>query len=88
MLIRYREEYPPGIQVTVEDMLAEGDMVMYRFTTRGTYMLKPAPPEGKKIQLIGFMQDRFEDGKIAETWELVNMLDFFNQLGIEPPRKR
>jgi hypothetical protein len=28
---------------------------------------------------------RFADGKVVEAWYGVNMLDFFQQLGVTPP---
>ena len=87
VLIGFLASYSDDLQVTVEDMVAEGDMVMYRYTICGTYMGRPAPSGGKKVTMMGFMQDRFKDGKIAETWELINMLGFFQQLGVEPPRR-
>ena len=88
VLIRFRKDYPADIEITVEDMVAEGDTVMYRYTTHGTYKGRGAPLEGKKLILTGFMQDRFEGNKIAETWEHLNRLEFFQQLGVEPPKRQ
>jgi predicted SnoaL-like aldol condensation-catalyzing enzyme len=68
----------PDINVTIETIIAEGDMVATR--NFSTFSFK-----GKLIKLAGSIMDRFEDGKIAETWEHYDRLDLYRQIGIEPP---
>jgi predicted ester cyclase len=53
----------PDLQVTVEDILAEGDKVMVRNIWRGT-----DAASGKRIEFKGFVLWRLADGKIAERW--------------------
>ena len=56
----------PDLQMTVEDLFAEGDKVASRFTVRGTNA-----PTGKPATLTAIVISRFTAGKIAEEWELV-----------------
>ena len=68
----------PDIHFTFEDIIAEGDIVMYRYMTRGT------TASSKKFSIMGFIQDRFRDGKITETWEILNMDELYPQIGRPP----
>jgi len=78
----------PDLYFTVEAMVAEGDIIMYRYTARGTFAGKfmGIAPTGNKVTWIGFMQDRFEGSRIAESWETGNMLELYQQMGITPPK--
>ena len=58
-------EMMPDLQVTIEDMVAEGDKVVCRNIWRWT------GTEGRKMQFHGFVLWRFEGGKIAERWATV-----------------
>jgi steroid delta-isomerase-like uncharacterized protein len=75
------------LDVTVETMVAEGEMVAARFTARGihkgTFMGLPAT--GKSITMTGIEIFRIENGKIAELWGEANLLGLMQQLGILPP---
>jgi predicted ester cyclase len=80
----------PDIHFTIEDMVAEGDIIMYRYTGRGTFTgeFMGIAPTGKKVTYAGFMQDHFEDNKIVETWELIDRLGFYQQMGVAPPKRQ
>src|SRR4029078_9643446 len=45
----------PGLDMTVEDMVAEGDRVVWRFTQVGTHQgaFRGIPPTRKQIRLTG-----------------------------------
>jgi steroid delta-isomerase-like uncharacterized protein len=75
------------LNVTVEDMVAEGDKVAARFTARGTHkgVFMGLPPTGKSITMTGIEIFRIENGKIAELWGEANLLGLMQQLGILPP---
>jgi len=75
------------MSVTVEDMIAEGDKVVIRATRSGkqTGKLFNIEPTGKTVTVARFTVFRIEDGKIAEMWNLDNMLSQFQQLGVIPP---
>jgi steroid delta-isomerase-like uncharacterized protein len=74
------------LDVTVEDMVAEGDKVAARFTACGTHKgsFMNLPPTGKHITMTGIEIFRIEDGKIAELWGEANLLGLMVQLGIAP----
>ena len=78
------------LDVTVEDMVAEKDMVAARFTARGVHngAFMGLPPTGKPITMTGMEIFRLENGKIAELWGEANLLGLMQQLGILPPMGR
>jgi steroid delta-isomerase-like uncharacterized protein len=60
----------PDLCFTVEDQLAEGDIVVTRWTARGTHRgeLLGIPPTGSQMTMTGIEFDRVVDGKIDEAW--------------------
>jgi steroid delta-isomerase-like uncharacterized protein len=77
----------PDISVTVEDVLADGDKVVSRYTIRGTHQGETeefGPPTGRQIELGGITIHRFEGGKIVEEWERYDNLSALQQLGLAP----
>ncbi len=74
------------LNVTVEDMVAEGDRVAARFTARGVHKgeFMGLPPTGKPITMTGIEIFRIENGKIAELWGEANLMGLMMQLGIIP----
>jgi predicted ester cyclase len=56
----------PDLQVTIDDMIAEGDKVMCRNVWRWT-----DAASGKRMQFRGFVLWRFEADRIAERWATV-----------------
>jgi steroid delta-isomerase-like uncharacterized protein len=77
----------PDINITVEDLIAEGEQVVSRYTIRGTHQGETeefGPPTGRQMQLEGITIHRFEDGKIVEEWERYDNLSVLQQLGLAP----
>lgn len=76
----------PDLKITIEDMIAEGDRVVCRFTTRGTNsgQFMGMPPTGRKIALSGIEIFRIENEKIAEIWGQADLLGLMQQLGVAP----
>ena len=77
----------PDINITVEDVIAEGDQAVSRYTIRGTHQGETeefGPPTGRQMQLEGITIHRFEDGKIVEEWERYDNLSVMQQLGLAP----
>lgn len=74
------------LNVTVEDMVAEGDRVAARFTARGVHKgeFMGLAPTGKPITMTGIEIFRLENGKIAELWGEANLMGLMMQLGILP----
>jgi steroid delta-isomerase-like uncharacterized protein len=77
----------PDINISVEDVIAEGDKVVGRYTIRGTHQGETedfGPPTGRQMELEGITIHRFEDGKIVEEWEAYDNLGVLQQLGLAP----
>jgi steroid delta-isomerase-like uncharacterized protein len=73
----------PDLHFTIEDQIAEGDMVVTRWTARGTHtgQFQSIPATGKQIRLMGTDIDRMTDGKVVECWAHVDELGLMQQLG-------
>ena len=77
----------PDLNATVEDVIAEGDKVVTRWTIRGTHqgeIEEFGPPTGKQAELQGISIHRIEGGKIVEEWNRYDNLSLLQQLGLAP----
>jgi len=72
-----RDKYP-DLYVTIENMVAEGDMVAVHSTWHGTF-------RGKEISSPCAVFHRFKDGKVLDVIEFIDMLKLYQQMGITPP---
>jgi steroid delta-isomerase-like uncharacterized protein len=76
----------PDLTITVEQVVAEGDFVVSRYTSTATdtrgYM--GMPPTGKPIKTSAMQMFRFADGKIVESWAVRDDLGTLRQLGHLP----
>src|SRR5258707_1583715 len=77
----------PDVHVTLLDMIAEGDKVVYRAVIEGTHEgpLMGVPPTGKHLKWTFIDINRIADGKIVENWVEVDQLGMMQQLGLVPP---
>ena len=57
----------PDVRVTIESMVADGDMVAVRLTFSGTHA-----PTGEWAVWPEMVFTRFADGKAAESWEVTD----------------
>ena len=75
-----------GLQVTIDDIIADADKVTARFTARGVHKGKfmNFPPTEKAITMTGIEIFHVKDGKIAELWGEANLMGLMQQLGIMP----
>lgn len=73
------------IRITIEDMVAEGDLVSVRYKTsyvhHGEFM--HAYPTGKFTVVPGMCLHRIANGRIAETWEAYDRRMFAREVGLE-----
>ena len=76
----------PDLQITVEDVIAEGDKVVSRNSVTGTHQgeYMGIPPTGKSVTYNEIFIVRFEGARIAETWGVVDVLSQMRQLGAIP----
>ncbi len=77
----------PDLNVTVEDVIGEGNQAVTRWTVRGTHQGEVeefGPSTGRQVEIKGITIHRIEDGKIVEEWEGYDNLSILQQLGLAP----
>ena len=79
----YRSAFP-DIKITIEEQIAEGDLVATRWTGTGTHKgeLMGIAPTGKGTTVTGVTIDKVKDGKIVESWNNWDTLGLMRQLGV------
>jgi ketosteroid isomerase-like protein len=69
----------PDFQVTADDLSAEADTVVLRWTARN------GAGTGQQGRLMGTTRSRLAGGKIAESWTYWDSGGVLRQLGLSPP---
>jgi predicted ester cyclase len=84
-----RSVWSPNWRMTVDEMIAENDRVMVRWTFYGTQdgEFSGLPPTHKQVVYSGINIFRIEDGRIAEIWDISDRLWLWQQLGVLPEIK-
>lgn len=74
----------PDMQITIDQLIAEDDMVAARFTMRGVHRgeLMGMAPTGKEVTVTGMDIMRFKDGKGVEHWANQDDLGMMQQFGL------
>ncbi|MEV0829291.1 ester cyclase [Nonomuraea rubra] len=74
----------PDLHIQIEDVIAEGDRVVTRNTVTGTHRgeYMGIPPTGRSITYKEVIIARFTDGRVAETWAVVDVMSQMRQLGV------
>jgi len=74
----------PDLQLTIEDTVAEGDLVAQRISFNGTHtgVFQGLPPTNKRVTFSGLELNRFEDGRVEEHWFQLDALGLLQQLGL------
>lgn len=82
---RYRSAFP-DVKITIEEQVADGDLVASRWTATGTHKgeLMGIAPTGKESTVTGLTLDKIKDGKIVESWTNWDTLGMLQQLGVIP----
>jgi steroid delta-isomerase-like uncharacterized protein len=85
----YRTAFP-DLRLTIEDIIAEGETVMARWSCRGTHKgdLSGIAPTGKQVTISGVTVARFTNGKMVEGWVNWDALGLMQQLGVVPELAR
>ena len=75
-----------AIELTVEQMIAEGDQVAVRYTERGTFRgaFRGQQPTGKSYELIAMEWFVVKDGKIQRRWGARDSASQARQIGLTP----
>ncbi len=76
----------PDLHFTLEDQIGEGDKVVHRLTARGTHKgeFQGIPPTGKQVTVTGININYFVEGKVVESWGIIDMVGLMQQLGVMP----
>ncbi len=72
----------PDMSFTIEDSFAVGGKVAVRWTMVGTHngAMVGIEPTGRQVTLPAIEINRFEDGRLSETWTQSDMLSLLEQL--------
>jgi steroid delta-isomerase-like uncharacterized protein len=94
--VRSREDYRqwfaglrtafPDLQFTIEDLIAEGEKMVCRYTFRGTHtgQWRGMPATGKQVVVTGITISHMVEGKAVEDWHNADALGLLQQLGVIP----
>ena len=76
----------PDIHWVVEEMVAEGEKVVTRFTWTGTHRgsFLGVPATGKSVSVKGVVIDELAGGKMSASRMLMDSLGMLQQLGVVP----
>ncbi len=76
----------PDIHLTVDDVIAEGDKVVARNTVTGTHRgeFMGVAPTGNSVTYNEIFIFRFADGRVVETWGVVDVYAQMKQIGVIP----
>jgi steroid delta-isomerase-like uncharacterized protein len=81
----YREAFP-DVRIDVEDLVAEGDKVAFRWsataTHRGASLGFAATNRNVRFEGMGII--RVQNGKLVEGWNTFDQLGMLQQLGVVP----
>jgi predicted ester cyclase len=81
----FRAAFPDG-RSQIEDLIAEGDRVVARWTDGGTHRgaWMGVAPTGKRVTMTGIDIYRIEQGRITDYWCNEDELGLLRQLGAVP----
>ena len=79
----------PDLHCIVDDEIFASDKNAAHWTMRGTHTgsLFGNPPTGRRIDVQGIIFTRAENGRIVDTWILIDQFGMLQQLGVVPPPK-
>lgn len=79
----------PDLRFTIEDLLADGEKVVCRFTTVGTHSSpwRSIPATGKQVRTSGISISRVVGNEVAEDWFINDISGLAEQLGATLVRK-
>lgn len=76
----------PTVEYQIDDLVAEGDKVVARYTVRATTQASEGNP-ARKVKVTGITVFRLAEGRIREVWIINDQIELYRQLGftIQPP---
>jgi steroid delta-isomerase-like uncharacterized protein len=82
-MVRVARTAFPDLGVTVERMIAEGDVVAFHFVLTGTHLgiIARIAPTGKRVTIAGMDFVRVRDGQLTDVWSVQDSLGWLLQVG-------
>ena len=76
-----------GVEMRIEDMIAEGDRVVVRLTSSATQSgpFMGLPASGNRYEIAEIHIFRIRDGQVTEHWHQLDMLGMRRQLEAKGP---
>ncbi len=76
----------PNLTFTIDDLVAEGDRVVWRFVGTATHNgpLMGIPASGRTVAVPGIVVFRMANDRIAEGWVNLDMLGMLQGIGAIP----
>jgi steroid delta-isomerase-like uncharacterized protein len=74
----------PDLVVTIHDQVAEGDLVVTRWSAEGTHLgdFMGHAGSGRKVKITAIHIHKITNNRIAVLWEEIDLLGLSKQLGI------
>ena len=74
----------PDLQTTIDEIIAEGDYVAFRYTIEGTHQgeFMGVAPTGNRVSVTAMEMLRFADGKMVDRWVNTDQLGMLQQLDV------
>jgi steroid delta-isomerase-like uncharacterized protein len=81
----YRSAFP-DLAIEIDEIFSDDDLVAVRWTATGTHKgdLFGIAATGKQATVTGITIDKYEDGKLAESWTNWDTLGLLQQIGAVP----
>jgi steroid delta-isomerase-like uncharacterized protein len=81
----YRTAFP-DCELVIEELLADGDRVIIRFTARGTHggVLAGIQATGRRVTVPSILICQVSNGKVIESWQTFDQLAMFQAIGTIP----
>lgn len=78
----FRDAFP-DLNITLEEVIGEGDTVAARSTVRGTHRggIMGIPPTGKQVSVGSLTMIHMENGKLTASWVKTDIGELMRQLG-------
>lgn len=85
LVTMYRSAFPDA-HLTIEELVAEGDTVVVRWTGRGTHEgeLMGLEPTNRTVEVPGMTLLHVSDDMVTESWQCYDVFGMLGQLGALP----
>ena len=73
----------PDIRVEIQDVIAEGEKTVLRFTARGTHSgnFLGLEPTGRQFNISGMAWGEWRGDTLLRAWNNLDLLSLFDQIG-------